>query len=338
MTKLSNKLSKRSYFFLGSLVLLSLLPLALGDNRTVMHLLILAFSWGVVAAAWDLILGYARVLSFGQIAFFAIGGFTSAILTNRLGISPWLGILAGGGLTAAIGILIGLPCLRLKGIYVSITTFAIHLVLPTLLTAGAGIGTGGSRGLTGLAPLYVGAYTFSRLELVPYYYVALGMFAGFLFVIYKIINSTTGLAFMALRDSEPLAKNLGINEYRFLVMVFGISAFITGTTGAFYTHYMSAMTPAIFRLEVFLLTLAMVMLGGTAAFPGAVIGAFVVTFINYNLLPLGGFRLVILGTIVVAVMMALPQGLVGIPEAFNRLMARRTSKKITPLPETNQEV
>ena len=249
------KLRPKSYFFLGSLVLLSLLPLAVGDNRTIMHLLVLGFIWGVVAAAWDLIMGYARVLSFGQIAFFAIGGFTSAILTERLGISPWLGILAGGGLTAAIGILIGLPCLRLRGIYVAIVTFAVHLVLPTLLTAGAAIGTGGSRGLTGLAPLYVGAYTFSRLEMVPWYYVAFGIFALFLFAVHKIINSTTGLAFMALRDSEPLAKNLGINEYRHLLMVFGISAFITGTTGAFYTHYMSAITPAIFRLEVFLLAI-----------------------------------------------------------------------------------
>lgn len=326
------RLSPKSYFFLGSLVLFSLLPLVLGDNRTIMHLLVLGFIWGVVAAAWDLIMGYARVLSFGQIAFFAIGGFTSAILTERLGISPWLGILAGGGLTAAIGLLIALPCLRLRGIYVAIVTFAVHLVLPTLLTAGAAIGTGGSRGLTGLAPLYVGAYTFSRLEMVPWYYVAFGIFVLFLFAIYKIINSTTGLAFMALRDSEPLAKNLGINQYRHLLMVFGISAFITGIMGAFYAHYISAMTPAIFRLEVFLLALAMVMLGGAAAFPGAVIGAFTIIFINYNLLPLGGWRLIILGTILVTVMMVLPEGLVGIPRAFNRLKQRISFRKMTSPP------
>ena len=332
------KLSKRSYFFIGSLVLLSLLPLSVGDDKHIMHLLILSFIWSVVAAAWNLIMGYARVLSFGQIAFFAIGGYTTALLTLNLGISPYLGILVGGSLAAGIGLIIGLICLRLRGIYVGIVTFALHLVLPTIFRAGKAWGTGGAYGITGITSLNVGGYVLSRLELVPWYYAAFGMFAGFLFIIYKIINSNIGLAFMALRDSEPLAKNLGINEYRFLVMVFGISAFITGTTGAFYTHYMSAITPAIFRLEVFLLTLAMIMLGGTAAFPGAVIGAFAVTFINYNLLPLGGLRLVILGTIVVAVMMALPQGLVGIPEAFNRFMARRTSKKITPLPETNQEV
>ena len=331
------KLSTKSYFFLGSLVLFSLLPLALGDNRTIMHMLVLCFIWGVVAAAWDLILGYARVLSFGQIAFFAIGGYTSAMLTMHLGISPWLGILAGGGLTCAIGLAIGLPCLRLRGIYVSMVTFAVHLILPTIMVAGEPLGTGGSWGLTGLAPLYVGTYTFSKIELVPWYYVAFGIFTLSLFAIYKIINSPVGLAFMALRDSEPLAKNLGVNEYRYLLMVFGISAFITGIMGAFYVHYTAAITPAIYRLENFLLALVMLMLGGAARFPGAVIGAFAIIFINYNLLPLGGLRLVILGTIVVVVMMALPQGLVGIPEAVNRLI-KQTFRKKAPLPETNTEV
>ena len=321
------KLNTKSSFFLISLVLLSLLPLAIGDNRTIMHLLILCFIWGVVASAWDLILGYARVLSFGQIAFFAIGGYASAILTQQLGISPYLGILAGGGVALAVGILIGLPCLKLRGIYVSMVTFAVHLVLPTIMIAGTAIGTGGSWGLTGLAPLYVGAYTFSKLELVPWYYAAFGIFSLSLFAIYKVINSPIGRAFMALRDSESFAKSLGINEYRYLLMVFGISAFITGIMGAFYVHYMAAITPAIYRLENFLLALVMLMLGGTVRFPGAVIGAFVVTFINYNLLPLGGLRLVILGTIVVSVMMALPQGLVGIPDVVNRFRARRASKR-----------
>ena len=328
------KLNTNSSFFLISLVLLSLLPLAIGDNRTIMHLLILCFIWGVVASAWDLILGYARVLSFGQIAFFAIGGYASAILTQQLGISPYLGILAGGGVALAVGILIGLPCLKLRGIYVSMVTFAVHLVLPTIMIAGTAIGTGGSWGLTGLAPLYVGAYTFSKLELVPWYYAAFGIFSLSLFAIYKVINSPIGRAFMALRDSESFAKSLGINEYRYLLMVFGISAFITGIMGAFYVHYMAAITPAIYRLENFLLALVMLMLGGTVRFPGAVIGAFVVIFINYNLLPLGGLRLVILGTIVVSVMMALPQGLMGIPDAVNRFRARRASKKMSSLPET----
>lgn len=321
------KLSKRSYFFLGSLVLLSLLPLSVGDDKHIMHLLILSFIWSVVAAAWNLIMGYARVLSFGQIAFFAIGGYTTALLTLNLGISPYLGILAGGGLALAVGLIIGLICLRLRGIYVGIVTFALHLVLPTIFRAGKPWGTGGAYGITGITSLNVGGYVLSRLELVPWYYAAFGMFAGFLFIIYKIINSNIGLAFMALRDSEPLAKNLGINEHRFLLIVFGISAFMAGIMGAFFVHYLGVVGPEIFSLANFLFGFVILMLGGLSAFPGAVIAAFPLVFLNNALFPLLELRLVVLGAIVIGVMLGLPRGLMEIPEAINRLMARRASKK-----------
>lgn len=321
------KLSKKSYFFLGSLLTLGLLPLALGDNRTIMHLLILCFMWAVVAASWDLILGYARVISFAQIAFFGLGGYTTAMLTQQLGVSPWLGILAGGGVALATGLLIALPCLRLRGMYVGMATFAVHLVLPLLARAGRPIGTGGSWGLFGITPLYVGGYTFSSLELVPWYYLAFGLFILFLFVIYRIINSPIGLAFMALRDSEPFAKSLGINEYRYMIIVFGISAFTAGIMGAFYVHYTGVVGPEIFSLESFLLAFVMIMLGGMAAFPGAAIAAFPIVFLNNALFRLVEFRLVVLGAIVVAVMIGLPRGIMEIPEAINRLIRQRASKK-----------
>ncbi len=323
------KLSKKSLFFLVALLVLSLLPLALGDNRTIMHLLILSFIWAVVAASWDLILGYARVISFAHIAFFGLGGYATAMLTQHLGITPWLGILAGGGVALATGLLIALPCLRLRGMYVGMATFAVHLVLPVLVKAGRPIGTGGSWGLFDIPPLYVGGYTFSRLELVPWYYLAFGLFALFLFVIYRIINSPIGLAFMALRDSEPFAKSLGIDDYKSMIIVFGISAFMAGIMGAFYVHYMDVVGPVIFSLENFLLAFVMIMLGGMAAFPGAAIAAFIVVFLNNALFPLMGFRLVVLGAIVVAVMIGLPRGLMEIPEAINRLIRRTRGKQIS---------
>jgi len=318
------KLSKKSYFFLGSLLLFSLLPLAIHDNRLLMNLLILSFIWAAVAASWDLIMGYGRVYSFAQIAFFGIGGYTSAMLTKNLGMSPWLGIPAGGGVALGIGLLIGLPCLRLRGMYVGMVTFAVHLILPLLAKAGYPY-TGGSWGLLQLAPLYVGEYTFTSF--VPWYYVALGMLALFLFIIYKIINSPIGLAFVALRDSEPFAKSLGVDEYRHLLILFGISAFIAGIMGAFYAHYMSVIDPNIFSVEIFLLGFAMLMLGGMAAFPGAAIGAFPIVFINYTLGPLRELRLVIMGVIIVAVMIGLPKGIMEIPEAVNRLIRQRALKR-----------
>lgn len=327
VTNLSKRLSKRAYIMLGSLLIFALLPLGIGGDRHLMHLLILSFIWATVAFSWDLIMGYARVYNFAHLAFFGLGGYTSAMLTLHLGISPWLGILAGGGVALATGLLIALPCLRLRGMYVGMVTFAVHLVLPLLARAGIAIGTGGSWGLMSLPGLHVGSYTFSNLELAPWYYVALAMFAGFGFVIYKIINSTIGLAFMALRDSEPFAKSLGINDRRYIFILFGVSAFIAGVTGAFYSHYIGTVDPGIFSLANFLFGFVILMLGGLSAFPGAVIAAFPLVFLNNALLQLLELRLVVLGAIVVGVMLGLPRGLMEIPEAINRLIRQRASKR-----------
>jgi len=110
-------------------------------------------------------------------------------------------------------------------------------------------------------------------------------------------------------------------------MVFGISAFIAGVTGAFYSHYIGVVDPGIFSLANFLFGFVILMLGGLSAFPGAVIAAFPLVFLNNALFPLLELRLVILGAIVVAVMIGLPRGIMEIPEAINRLIRQRASKR-----------
>ena len=320
------RMPKRLYLPVGAIVVMCLLPVGLGDNTRIMNVLALCLIWGVVAAAWDLSIGYARVFSFGQIAFFVIGGYTLAIMTTYLGISPPVAILAGGGLAAIVGILIGLPCLRLSGIYVALVTFGIHLVLPTLITRARDY-TGGNFGLFGFTPLQLWGYTLSSHEAVPSYYAILGIFILLLFAIYKIIKSSIGLAFMALRDSEPFAKSLGISQYRYKLIVFGISAFITGLMGAIYASYLGMVSPQILGVDTFLMVLIMLMLGGLGRFPGAVIGAFTITLANEFLRPAGLLRFVILGAIVIVVMILMPQGLMGIPDNIRSFIRRRSVRK-----------
>jgi len=305
--------------FLASVLLLLSLPLIFHDNPYVMHTLILCFIWGVVTEAWNLIVGYADVFSFGQIAFFAIAGYTSAMVSIYLRASSWLAILAGAGVTALVGIAIGLLCLRLRGIYIALATLALHLVLPTLLSQGRIYGTGGTRGLAGIPLLQLGEYTFSPIS---YYYLGLAIFLLLLFAIYKIINSSLGLAFISLRDAEHFAKSLGVNEYKYKLMVFGISAFITGIMGGFYAHYIGTISPAILSIDLFLIVIAMLLFGGLGRFPGGAIGAFAITFANELLRPTGTFRLLILGAIIVTTMLYMPQGLIGILEFLGRLISR----------------
>jgi branched-chain amino acid transport system permease protein len=231
--------------------------------------------WGVVAASWDLIMGFAGIFTFAQVAFFIIGAYASAILTSALGISPWLGLPAGGLITAVIGVLVGLPCLRLKGAYIALVTFAVHMILVPFLKSdiGRAIGTGGPQGILSIAPLRLFGYTYSSMEPVPWFYTTFFISLIALFIIYKIIHSKWGLAFIAVRDSEVFAKSIGINDFKYKLLVFGVSSFLTGMIGALYGHYVGMLSTRMLGLDRFLILMVMLVLGGLGRFPGAVIGA-----------------------------------------------------------------
>ena len=315
------KMDKRLALLLGLLLVLGLLPIAIHDNIRLLNILSAALIWGVVVSSWNLAIGYARVWTFGHVAMFGIGGYVLALTTAHLGISPWAATLLAGVVAAIFGILIGLLCLRLSGLYIALVTFGIALVLPILIVWARDI-TGGDPGMWGLAPLQLGPFIFSNRFPLFSYYIVLGISGLLLFIIYRIINSSIGLAFAALRDAEPFAKSLGVNELRYKLVVFGISSFIAGLMGAVFTSFYHGISPDVFGISPFLLALLMVMIGGFAKFPGAVIGAFVIMIASEYLRPLMHWRFVILGTMVVAVMVFMPQGLMIIPENLHQLVRR----------------
>ena len=148
-----------------------ILPIFLYQDPNVMNILILCLIWGVVAASWDLIMGVTGIFTFGQVAFYVIGAYASAILTRAFGISPWLGILAGGLITGGFGMLVAIPCLRLKSSYVALVTFAVHMILEPFLKSNPGraIGTGGPQGILSIPPLTLFGYTYDTMELVPWF-------------------------------------------------------------------------------------------------------------------------------------------------------------------------
>lgn len=320
-----SKILRKNAFMFGALLVLALLPLGLGGNAHVMNILSACLIWGVVASAWDLSIGYASVWSFGHIAFFVIGGYTGAMTVMYLGVPPEAAIPLGGVAAAAIGILIALPCLRLHGIYIAMVTFGVHLVLSTFILRFRDY-TFGATGLSGFERIQLGQYVFASD--VPFfsYYVIFGISILLLFIIYRTINSTIGLAFVGLRDSEPFAKSLGVNEYKYKLIVFGISAFIAGLMGALYTSFYGTVSPFMLEVSTFLMVLIMLMLGGLGRFPGAVIGAFVITGLSEALRPLVLWRFVILGAIVITVMIAMPQGLMALPQTI-RSFARRVAQR-----------
>jgi len=295
-------------------IIVSILPLFCHANLRVMNILITCMIWAVVAASWDLIMGFAGIFTFGQVAFFVMGAYASAIVTRTLGITPWLGILFAGTLVGGIGILVGLPCLRLKGAYIALVTFAVHMILEPFLKSSIGkaLGTGGPQGIISIPPFRLGSYTYSSMELMPWFYTALIISFIALFVIYKIIHSTWGLAFIAVRDAEDFASCIGINDFKYKLAVFGISASLTGLIGGFYAHFVGMLSTRTLGLDLFLILLVMLVLGGIGRFPGAVIGAFITILISELLRPLGTYRLLIFGALVIILVIYMPQGISGL--------------------------
>lgn len=295
-------------------LILGTLPVFIHDNLYFMNILIMCLIYAVAASSWDLIMGLAGIFTFAQIALFGIGGYGSAMLTKALGMSAWFGIFAGGAMAGLLSILVALPCLRLKGSYIALVTFAVHMILEPFLKSNIGkaIGTGGPQGLLSIVPFKLGAYSFSNMELVPPFYSAFVLSFLSLLLIYKIINSTWGLAFVAVRDSELFAKSVGIDDFKYKLAVFGISGFLTGMIGGFYAHYVGMMSTRILGLDLFLFLLVMIVLGGLGRFPGAFIGTFITVFLTELLRPLDKYRMLIFGAMVVFLIILVPQGITGL--------------------------
>jgi branched-chain amino acid transport system permease protein len=275
----------------------------LGADRFVLHVGALFFIWAVVASYWNLTNGFAGIVSLGNVGFFALGAYTSAVMAKELDWSPWLTMPLGAIVSMAlVTVLVGLPVLRLRGIYIALLTLAFADALPSVITIFRDQ-TGGGIGLLGIPELL------PDLQKWQAYYLAFAFFLIAQFALYRVIRGSTGLAFVALRDSEPFAQALGVDRFEQGLKVFAISAFFTGFAGALYAHLLGQISPAMLGIEQFLMVIAMWMLGGAGTFLGPILGAAIITFGNEYLRVAGSLRLGLLGLAIVITIVFFPGGI-----------------------------
>ncbi len=311
---------KQSYFFAGVGVL-GLLGLIIDDNY-LLHILILCLIWSMVVAAWDLVMGYAGIFNFAQLVFFAVGAYVMAMVSINYGLPPIAAIPIAAVIGALFGLLVGLPCLRLRGEYVALFTFAVHLAMPTLIQQSRALETGGSTGLLGIPPLDLGFVRLFPHSKLAWFYVALVTATAIVYFIYFVVlRGRWGRAFVCLRDSEAFAKSLGVNDFKYKLLVFTVSAFATAIAGAIYSNYVGVVTPKILGNEFFLMVMLMLSIGGLGRFPGAILGAFIITIGNELLRDAGQYRLFLLGACVVAAVLFMPAGLVSLRDRLASLVS-----------------
>jgi len=307
--------------------LIGILPVFVSDSSIMMRILTMILIWSVVASCWDLIMGYAGIFSFGQVAFYVIGAYSSAILSVSLNVPPIAAIFMAGIITAMIGVLVGLPCLKLAGPYIALVTFAFQLALEPFLKGplGKAIGSGGSRGIIKVPPIHFLGMDFSSSELVPFFYLALFLTLVCSGIIVVILKSHWGTAFLALKDSEDFAASLGVSAFKYKLLVFGITSFITGLFGGLYVHYVGILSTRMLSMEVFTVLLIMIVVGGIGQYPGVVLGAVVTVTANELLRPMGIYRLLIMGGLVVVIVLMLPDGVTGLIKKLS--VYRATGKR-----------
>jgi branched-chain amino acid transport system permease protein len=295
-------------------VLLLVFPVFVEDPY-IMNIVILSLLFAVLACSWNLICGYTGIFTFGHQAFFGIGAYVSALLAMKAGLSPWLGLLAGGIAAGLIGLLIGLPCLRLRAApYIAITTLAFSEIARIVCMNLVGL-TRGELGLWGIPefpeiPLPGGwVINFAGGERTGYYYVLLIIFFFTLGVIGWMMRSYIGLAFRAVRDEQDAALSLGVDTTRFKLLAFIASSFFAGVAGAFYAHYILILTPtSVMSVGVMTEIIAVTLVGGLGTFWGPVIGAFSLTALLEYLREFGEYRFMIYGAMLVATIMFMPKG------------------------------
>jgi branched-chain amino acid transport system permease protein len=289
-----NELPWVRWIILAALIVVLLcLPLII-EGTYYRHILIFTLMYVVLGQAWNLIGGYAGQIALGNAVFFAIGAYTSTILTLRFNISPWVGMWFGAALAVVVAIALGLAVLRLKGHYFAMATIAFVEITRTVFSNWRFVG--GAQGIS--LPIHSpSVYYMQWSNKVPYYYIIL-----------------TGFYSKAVKLDEVAARNRGINSLTLKLVAFALSAFITALVGTFYAQYIMYIAPSSILLLVTSILIAVIpIVGGVGTVVGPILGAvFIFPLTEFLRAMFGGLAMgvnyILFGAAAIFVVMIEPNG------------------------------
>jgi branched-chain amino acid transport system permease protein len=264
-----------------------------------------AMIYVLLALGLNIVVGYAGLLDLGYAAFFAIGAYTMALLNSPVLGSPlyghawsfWVIIWIAALVSAAFGVLIGAPTLRVRGDYLAIITLAFGEIIPVAIRnlgdVTIEIGgwrpierlnlTGGENGVNPVGRPYLPGVSFDT-DFIPWYFLILVIGAASLWAMNRMRDSRLGRAWMAIREDETAADCMGVNPVKTKLLAFGLGASFSGFAGSFYAAKLSAITPGAFEFNVSIMLLCMVVLGGMGSLKGVILGGMLITLFDRILL------------------------------------------------------
>lgn len=261
------------YWIWALIIGLCLLPLS--GNNYFLSLLTNGALFAIVGLSLILLMGFCGQISLGHAAFFAVGAYTSCIFVSKLGFPFLVSMILGGVMASLVGLIVGLPSLRLKDLYLAIATLALAFIVEDVLVKWQRL-TGGTFGMA-VPEASVGRFLFNTEA--RYYYLVLVILILFTIVTKNIQRSGYGRTLMAIRESEIAAQAMGINIHYYKVAIFGLSAFYTGVAGSLFGHYTGFILPDTFNFLLSINFLIAILVGGTTSVVGAILGGLYMSLI-----------------------------------------------------------
>ncbi|MEK7444378.1 MAG: branched-chain amino acid ABC transporter permease [candidate division NC10 bacterium] len=306
----------------GAIAVLLALPAVLGSYAITVFIFI--FFYAFLGQAWNIIGGYAGQLSVGHAAFVGLGAYTSAMLSIHAGLTPWIGMLVGGVVSAALGAVIGYLGFRfgLRGFYFVLLTVAFAEIFRIIALNSDWVG-----GAQGLYITFTGdPRQFQFQDNRVYYYVSLGLMLLATGVVAWIERHRFGAYLVAIREDENACEALGVDTFRYKMLAIVVSAFLTGIGGTFYAFYLFSLQPnSVFGIPLSVEIVIRPIVGGSGTILGPILGSFILSplaELSRTYFSQGGWtgmHLIVYGALLIGVVLFLPQGAY---PALRRLLLR----------------
>jgi branched-chain amino acid transport system permease protein len=298
--------SKTVALILTSILVLIVVPFLIENKIYVLHLISMIYMNIVIMLGLVIILGYTKQFSLGQVAFYGIGAYVTAILTAKAHLNFFLAMGISGVFAGAAAIIVAIPATRFQGPWLALVTFAFGEIIRILMIRLKGV-TGGFGGFFNIPKPSLGSFVFDNN--FKFYFIAMGVMLVILGITYRIRQSPLGKIWMSIGDNEDLSSSLGINVFYQKLLAFSVGSFFAGVAGSFYAGYASFISPESFTIRHTIYYLSILIVGGLESISGAVVAAIMFTLISSYLMALYPWDMVIFGLIIVLFVNLVPGGI-----------------------------
>lgn len=301
-----------------SVIMAIIVPLIYTDNYN-RGIFIMVLINLIVVLGLNFITGLTGQMNLGTAGIFAVGAYTTGLLTTKLGISPWITIIVSIFMGVIIGIGLGYPSLRIQGVYLALTTIGFGEIVRILISNLKF--TNGIMGISGISSFSIGGISLSNKLYL--YYLYLGFAIILAIIAYRITNSKWGRIFKAVRDNYEAVQACGVNIAKPKILAFTLAAIYGCIGGSLYAVHMEFITPSVFTFDLSTTFIIMMMLGGIGSVPGCIIGTIIATILPEKLRFIGNWYWIVFSVIILLIILFRPNGIISF---FNK---KKTSKEKT---------